>query len=417
MLRTDADGVVELSVPVPRAMRAWTGEARAISADAMGVATRALSTRDAVRLSAPRVGPGSPGDTVQLRVTVINGAAAPLRATLQAGDAAHPVEAAPGEAVTVDLGARAPGDAVALRLVADGRVLDRLDWSLPLDSGRPAPDGRVVTVAAAPGGRARGLAGPAPGPRGFGDALRAAAVGGLRWPRWRWRLRRSARRCAPERGRPARRCTLRPADARADAERLLFLAEGRELLGVPRGELEQVAEGLRAPGADPGERVLVAFARAAAGQKVDASALARLERIEDLPPEVSSRLARLLLLEKRPAAEARARVQGDGPQAILARAALGTSTDAARRALAKTPPPLPGDPALADWLRAAASRPGDAKGRATVRVGGAVVGTWTAPSGRRPRGAALEGRGRRGRRPDALVWRGNPAPTGRRPPG
>lgn len=418
VLPTDADGTVELTVPVPRAARRWTLAAQAISADAAGAATRALSTREATRLSAPRPGPGSPGESVDLRVTVINGAAAPLVATLKAGDATHPVQAGPGEAVIVELGARAPGDAVPLRLIAGERVLDRLDWGFPLASGVPSPAGRVVTIAAAPGGGvpAAWLA-SRPDPDRFTDAGRAAAAG---------RAALAALAVAPEAQRPALRAqaraaraalrTLQPRDARADAERLLFLAEGRDLLGVPRGELEQVAESLRAPGADPGERVLLAHARAVAGQKVDASALARLSRIEELPPEVSSRLARLLLLEKRPAAEARARVKGDGPQAILARAALGEPVDAARRALAKTPPPLAGDPALADWLRAAAARPGDGKGRATVRVGGVVVGTLDRARGGVLRAvvagddATVDTDGLA-----ALVWRGNPAPAGAAP--
>ena len=420
VLTTGANGEATVDVPRPRRATHWTLSANAVAALGYGQATLPLDTTGTLRLRAPQPGPGAPGETLEPVAYVHNGSAATLAGTVKVGGKAVAVSVGPGEATAVPMGPQTTGNTVELVLEVGGRVVDRLVWAAPLGEGRPDPAGQVLHIATAPGG---GLPAAHLALRpdvAFGaDAGRTAIAG---------RAALAALAFAAPSERPALeariaqvRATLRslhPSGPRAAAEVLTFMAEARTRLSIPRGEIEAAAEAVGSPGADPEERAAVLYARAAAGLEVDASALARLERTENLPPEVSARLARLLILQGRKA-DAGALIQGAGPHALLARAALDKKDDAGRKALGSQPPPGVGTWALPDWIAAAGQSPGSAQGTASLRVGGQVVGTLdrarggelrvatTAPAG--PVAVELDG-------VNALVWRSGPADVGEAAP-
>lgn len=414
VLTTNAQGEASLVVPRPRRATRWTLWATAVAASGFGQAELPLDTTGTVRLRVPTPGPGLPGETMQPVVRVHNGRAAALPGTLKINGKGQPVQVPAGESIDVALGAQVPGTTLEIVLETGGGVADRQVWTWPLAEGRPDPAGQVLHIAAAPGGGlpvARLALRPDPA---FGiHAGRTASAG-------RAALAALAFAAPGEQAALAARVVavrdalrgLPGEDPRAAAEVLLFLAEARTRLGIPRGEIDAAAQGVGSPGADPEERVAVLFARAAAGLEVDASALARLERTEGQSPEVASRLARLLILQGRKA-EAAPFIKAGGPQALRARAALGQKDEAGRKALASQAPPGIGDYGLADWIAAVGSSPGNAKGIATLQVGGKAVGTLDRAAGGEVRVAvdgalgavSLDGL-------DALVWRSLPAPAG-----
>lgn len=374
VVETDPQGELAFDVPAPRRGARWHLSARAVTAQAFGVATLDRDTRPRIRLVAASPAPGAPGDRATLRATVINGAATPLEATVEAGDQRAPVKVPAGAATTVTLGEHGPGTHLTLRLVAKGGALDTLDWRFPVRQGLPDAEGRTVSVAVGPGG------GPplawlalVDDPEASRTPYRAALAG-----RAALAAQPHAGPDAPALDRRVRltREHLRGAEPssvpREAAELLLFLAEARNALGVTRGEIDRIAERLPPPGADAIDRVALLHARAAAGASVDQSVVSRLLRdAPNLPPELSSQLARaLLLLDRRRDAEPL--IRGDGPHAALARRALGQPVD--RAALLKQPPPPPGAHGRPEWIAALAAPAGKRTGKATVRLGDRVLG-------------------------------------------
>ncbi|MEZ4467867.1 MAG: hypothetical protein R3F43_26355, partial [bacterium] len=374
-----------------------------------GAAEVTLDTRPGLHLRVASPAPGSPDEQARMEAVVLNGTAAPFKGTV--GGVA--VEVPPGGAQRVDLGLQPAGTQKEIKLEAAGRVLARRPWTFGLAEGAPDPAGRVLHIAAGPGGGVPAAALALRPDAAFGrDAGRTATAG---------RAALAALAVAAPAERPALEARawaardvlrgLRVDTPLAAAEVLLFLAEGRDRLGVTRGEIEAAGEAIGSPGADPEERVAVLHARAAAGLPVDASALARVERTPDLAAEVASRLARLLVLEKR-GKDAAALIRGDGVQAVLARRALGQTATLQ----VPTPPPA-GSSKLPDWLRAAGQAPGKSKGLAVIRLAGQEIGRIDQATGGEVRAVApageLSGLDLGGLA--ATVWRSNPATPGEHP--
>lgn len=403
--RTDAQGRVQIDVDRPARPSTWRLDALAVNATAQGTANTELSTHTDTRLSVATPAPGNPGDTVTPLLAVRHGGAQPAKVSVRWQGTDHAVVVPPGEGALLAGKPLQAGASGVATLAVNGARMQTTPVAFALQAGAPDAKGRVVTVAAGPGGT----------PPTTWLALRGA-------DRWQFadhaaRAGLAAHAALPG-ATPAQRATLEARitaahDAlailptRSNLERasvLRFMATVRDRFAIPRGELEMLSGKIGNPGTDPTARIAVLYARALAGLKVDDSVIGRLKRAE-LTDEQASQFARALITLKRVDA-ARPFVRGDGPHAVLARRALGQR--AAAQGLGARPPAMH-DPALADWIAAVVERPKAGRGVATVRLGDRVVGQID-----RAQGGAVQVVTADTPTVDGLsatLWRANPAPA------
>ena len=406
VVTTDKDGRVQVELPRPDPASRWRLDVVAIASDARGQAQTHLSTQTDTRMHVTEPAAANPGDQLMARVAVSYGGKTAVTATLTIGGEAHALALEPGGGALVEAGPFAPGAVVPIELSLAGVAAAQQTWRVPVAAGAPDDAGRVLTVAAGPGG----------GPptswlalRGAGvwqSAGEAAAAGRAAW---------AALPTATGPNKAALEARLRAAydalgqlrpEGPADTASVLhFMAEIRERFAVPRGDLEALSERIGNPGTEAAERLAVLHARVAAGLKVDDSVVARLMRA-DLPDAEASLLARVLIAMKR-GAEAGPFVRGSDPHAVIARRALKTAKD---KAVLVIPPPTVNDPALADWIQAAAQSARSGKGTVNVTVDGKIVGTLDAATG-----GAVQVVAAGPAQVDGLAtlsWRSNPAVAG-----
>lgn len=407
---TDAQGVVQIDVPRPQTASRWTLDAVAIAAQTRGQAQAHLETHGDTRMHVVAPGAAGPGDQLLARVAVRHGGASTVAGKVVIGETAHPVSLKPGQGAVVEAGPFVAGADVPIRFDVGGALVEEQRWQIPVHAGEPAANGRVITVAAGPGGtppttwlalRGDGRWSDAGEAAHAGRAALAALPGAKGADRDALEARVAAAYHALSQ--------LSPSGAEATAAVLHFLAEVRERFDVPRGTLEDVSKRIGNPGPDPAVRVAVLHARVAAGLEIDDSVVARLVRAK-LTPEVASELAQVLIALKRKT-DATPLVQGNGPHAVVARRRLGQKADPAP--VLKTPPPRLGAPGLTAWIRATVTAPRGASGAAAVQLAGKTIGRID-----RARGGAVVVVAEGTPTVDGLAaisWRSNPAPTGSKP--
>lgn len=403
---TDKDGRVQVEIPRPGPASRWVLDVVAIAPNARGKAQEQLSTQGDTRMHIVEPAPANPGDQLTARVAVRHGGKTPVTATLTIGGKAHALTLKPGSGALVEAGPYAPGAVVPIELKLAGVVAAQQTWRVPVAAGAPDKAGRVLTVAAGPGGAPPTSWLALRGVDVWQTAGAAAAAGRAAWAALPTAI--GPNKAALEaRLRAAYDALgqLRPAGPVDTASVLHFLAEVKDRFAVPRGDLEALSGRIGNPGTEAADRLAVLHARVAAGLKVDDSAVARLMRA-DLPDADASRLARVLIALDR-GAEAGPYVRGSDPHAIIARRALKSAKG---KAVLVAPPPTISDPALADWIQAAAKSARAGKGRVDVTVAGEVVGTLDAATG-----GAVQVVAAGPAKVDGLAtlsWRSNPKITG-----
>lgn len=404
---TDKDGRVQVTVPRPGPASRWRLDVVAIGAQARGEVRKPLSTQTDTRMHVVQPGAANPGDQLTARVAVRHGGKTPVTATLTIGDKVSTLTLAPGTGTQVSAGPFAPGAVVPITLKLAGVLIAEQAWRVPVQAGAPDKAGRVLTVAAGPGGAPPTSWLALRGPNVWQTAGQAAAAGRATWAALPTAT--GAQKIALE----ARlRATydalgqLRASGPLDTAAVLHFMADVKERFAVPRGDLEALSGRIGNPGTEATDRLAVLHARVAAGIKVDDSIIARLMRAE-LADENASRLARVLIALKR-ADDAKPFVRGPGPQAVIARRALTQSADA-KPVLSMPPPPVEA-PALADWIRAVARSARSGTGRIDVRIGGTVVGAIDAATGGAVQVVSAGPADVTGLQ--TISWRSNPTPKG-----
>ena len=404
---TDKDGRVQVSVPRPSPASQWRLDVVAIGAGGRGATQKTLSTQGDTRMHIVQPKTGNPGDQLTARVAVRHGGKTPVKATLTIGDKANALTLKPGEGALIEAGPFTPGAVVPIKLQLAGVIIAEQTWRIPVTAGVADKAGRILTIAAGPGGAPPTSWLALRGPNVWHTAGQAAAAGRATW---------AALPSATSANKAALELRLRAAyDAlgqlRAEtptdiAAVLHFMADVKDRFAVPRGDLEALSGRIGNPGTETADRLAVLHARVAAGIKVDDSIVARLMRAE-LSDAHASRLACVLVGLKR-AKDAPPFVRGTGPQAVNARRLLKQKADA--KPVLSMPPPAVDDPALADWIRAVARSARSGKGRIDVRVGDQTVGTIDAATGGAVQvvtaeAAKVDGLG-------TISWRSNPTPTG-----
>jgi len=407
-VQTDAQGYLELRIPRPTRAARWNLSAQALSAEAFGIKVQTIDTLTRPRLILSEPGGGAPGELALLKVRVLNPGVGAFKGILKVDRSPQRVELAPGESLSLDLGLRPAGTEARISLEAKGRLLDEQLWSFPLLEGRPDPEGRVLNIAVDPGGGfPTALLALRDDPDFGRDVGRAATAGRIALEALKW-VKEGQRPALIRRVKAAHIMTKSrdPQDARAGAEVLLFLAEAKALLKLPQAELKAMAAQIPGEALDRETRLWLLYAQSYAGLKVDQSQVDRLLRqAEQLKPESRALLARLLQLLKRPV---EGLIQGNSPQAILARRNLGIQS-----APPTLSPPAVGAYGGAEWLACVAQAPHQGAGVQQVKLNGESLGTLNLSAGgllRLNRELSRSQIEISGARP--FIWRSDPAPRG-----
>ncbi|MFT7519244.1 MAG: hypothetical protein ACI9MC_001384, partial [Kiritimatiellia bacterium] len=350
VVQTDAEGRVQVRIPRPQRRASWRLRAVAVGAGVVGRAETTLRTDDRPALLVPRLTAAVAGTSARPVALVVNGSDAPLNAVVRIGDRDVPVQIAAGEHAEIPMGDVHPSDVIEVSLHTDESDEMRvLHW--PLDIWH---SGVVPTVTHVP----TGLRGAPPylwfatqvDPLEAHDPGRAA------------RSARSLMSTLPHLHGPQRRAALRRLESllvgldadfaaydsvTSAAHALAAMAEGRKYLNYSTASEIALSKSIQPNDATRDERVTLLWARVAAGIDVSDATVARsLRERQDLDAEHRSQLARTLIVLER-SDEAQGLISGEGPQAQLARRALGR-----RASVPLVDPPSPDDPTLADWIAA-----------------------------------------------------------------
>lgn len=360
-------------------------EVRAFAALGAGEASLAVPAGPGPRLRLSAGGALGPDDVLEPLLTVHNPGAQPVRYALSGDKAPLNVEVPAGGTAVLPLPPLRAGEQHGLTVREGGA--DRASAAVvatALPPQRPDPEGRLLRVRrAAAGGAplaalaAESIAADLPELEAIARAGRAwiAVLNGLSGEErasaeqaLRWLVERAL--ALVGRGPPG--------SVAAEAELLAFLGEaGAALPAAPPTAAALDAAWARLEGrvADSPDRVLAAWAAAAAGRPADEPALGRLLReASALQPEERARLALALQLRGRPLPEGLLPPPGEGGAlGALARRGAGLPVEAPLVAL-----PAPGAPLRAEALALlAAAPPGRAgrKGPTLVYVNDVLVDT------------------------------------------